>query len=101
MGVPKYKQTKTKLDDELKKVSELRTLLQKQCPHNDIKETWYVNDDWAQRKKYTVTYKCEFCGTYASFDEEDDKPKSDTFLLLEKKYRAKKDKEWKARMVAK
>jgi hypothetical protein len=52
-------------------------------------------------KKYTVTYKCEFCGTYASFDEEDNEPKSDVFLLLEKKYRAQKDKEWKARTVVK
>ncbi|MPM00593.1 hypothetical protein SDC9_46820 [bioreactor metagenome] len=101
MSLAKYKQTKIDLQDASKKVSELQALLRKQCPHNDIKEEWYVNDDWAQRKRYTVSYQCQFCGTHASFNEEDNELKSDTLLILEKNYRAQKERKWKAEMVKK
>jgi len=87
--IPKYKLIKDELDATKQKVIELTSELPKEMPHNQIIRKDYVNDDWAQYKTYTIMYECEYCGLLASHNEDNGKPKSNLYLILEKKYRQK------------
>lgn len=92
MKIPKYKQLESEIVEKSKELEELKNLLKQTCPHNIIIENGYCNDDWAYNKKYTTSYKCSFCGLYASHNEESKEPESELYKTLEKKCQ---DKKWK------
>ena len=92
-----YKDIRKELDQTVKKAHELKLDLQKKCPHNHITMNSYVNDDWARFKKYTVTYQCDFCGLYASYDQESMNESSDNFNKMKKLYDKQKAKKLKLR----
>jgi hypothetical protein len=50
-------------EDKIKQLKDVRKSI---CPHDHIKKDCYCDDEYAQCKTYTYSYKCLDCGLYGS-----------------------------------
>ena len=95
--IPKYKQLKKEIEEKEISLQEDKIMLKKICPHAVIQEDVWSSDEWAHRTYDCVSYKCIFCGLYASstFIKNDKEEKQVVFEKLKDKYNKQQRKKWK------
>ena len=94
--IPKYKQLKKEIEDKEISLQEDKVMLKKICPHTIIQERVWSSDEWAHRTNDCVSYKCIFCGLYASNTSiKDNKEEQAMFEKLKNKYNRQQRKKWK------